>query len=107
MKIEKAQKKIFYFRKVGYLEGTSLLVLLFIAMPLKHIYGHPYPVRIVGAIHGALFILYVGQLAYISSEYNWPTKKALTGFLGAVLPFGTFYFDKILKRDMENESSHS
>lgn len=98
----KKQKKMGYFRKIGYLEGASLLILLFIAMPLKHIYGYPYPVRVIGSIHGALFILYVGMLAYISSENNWPTKKSMQGFLGAVLPFGTFYFDRILKKDQEN-----
>lgn len=89
------------FRKVGYAEGMSLLILFFIAMPLKHIYREPLAVRIVGTIHGVLFIFYVCLLAFHSSENNWTVKKSLQGFLGAILPFGTFYFDRILKRDFE------
>ena len=36
-------------RLVALLEGTSFLVLLFIAMPLKYLAGLPLAVRIVGA----------------------------------------------------------
>lgn len=38
-------------RLVALLEGTSFLVLLFIAMPLKYLAGLPLAVRIVGSVH--------------------------------------------------------
>lgn len=44
---------------MGYLEGTSFLLLLCIAMPLKYMMGIPEVVRYVGMAHGALFIAYI------------------------------------------------
>ena len=47
------------FRIIALAEGISFLVLLGIAMPLKYAAGNPEPVRIVGWIHGGLFVLYL------------------------------------------------
>ncbi|HZP15686.1 MAG TPA: DUF3817 domain-containing protein, partial [Nocardioides sp.] len=45
-------------RGVGMIEGTSFLVLLFIAMPLKYFAGMPEVVFWVGLVHGILFLSY-------------------------------------------------
>lgn len=82
------------FRLVAYLEGISFLALLGIAMPLKYVYGNPYPVKFVGWAHGVLFIAYVAMLSSLSTEKNWPMKTKILGLIAGVLPFGTFIFDK-------------
>ena len=51
------------FRMIALAEGISFLTLLFIAMPMKYFMGMPEVVRVVGSIHGVLFLLYVGLLA--------------------------------------------
>lgn len=83
--------------KVGFAEGISFLVLLLIAMPLKYIAHMPLPVKIVGMLHGVLFVWFCIQLLKATLEYKWPIKTALIGFLLSFLPFGTFYLDRILK----------
>ena len=45
-------------RYVGYAEGTSFLLLLGIAMPLKYAADIPEGVEVVGMLHGLLFILF-------------------------------------------------
>ena len=45
--------------QVGFGEGISFIILLGIAMPLKYMYAMPLPVRVVGMLHGVLFIWYV------------------------------------------------
>jgi integral membrane protein len=85
-------------RKIGFAEGFSWLLLLFIAMPLKYLAGEPMPVRIVGWIHGLLFITYLFQLAVVHYIYKWGTKKTVYGIIASFLPFGTWIFDKQLKR---------
>jgi integral membrane protein len=82
-----------YLRIIGILEGISFLILLFIAMPLKYLYGQPEAVRQVGAIHGLLFILFIYLLVSCSKEYAWPGKKALLLVGLSMLPFGNFYAD--------------
>src|SRR6478672_6544978 len=91
-------------RKVGILEGTSLLVLLFIAMPLKYIWGEPGAVKVVGWMHGALFVLFMLLVLRVYGQKNWPFKKLVYAFAAAFLPFGTFVFDKQLKEDEQNEN---
>lgn len=81
------------------LEGVSLLVLLFIAMPLKYIWDQPGAVKIVGWLHGALFVLFMLLVLRVYDQKNWPFKKVIYAFVAAFLPFGTFVFDKQLKED--------
>ena len=49
---------------LGYVEGTSTLALMGIAMPLKYIGGNEILVKILGPIHGLLFMLYLGVLFF-------------------------------------------
>ena len=48
-----------FFKIVATLEGISLLLLLFVAMPLKYIFDLPEFVRVIGMAHGLLFIGYI------------------------------------------------
>jgi integral membrane protein len=86
-------------RKVGLLEGVSLLLLLFVAMPLKYIWQQPGAVKIVGWIHGVLFVLFMLLLLRVYDQKGWPFTKVIVGFLAAFLPFGTFIFDRQLKKE--------
>ena len=78
-------------------EGTSFLILLCIAMPMKYFMGMPLAVRIVGLIHGILFLLYVGQLIRLRNTYQWDNWFSIQAFVASILPFGTFLFDKYLR----------
>ena len=87
-------------RIIGFLEGTSLLLLLFIALPMKYAFHNPLGTRIMGTIHGALFLLFVFNTLSVGVEQKWKfrtiTWKVL---LACIIPFGTFYIDrKILSR---------
>jgi integral membrane protein len=88
-------------RKIGFAEGLSWLLLLGIAMPLKYLAGQPLPVRIVGWIHGLLFVAYIIQLYRVQRAYRWPLKKTIAGCLAAFLPFGTWIFDAQLKKEQD------
>lgn len=89
-------------RLVAFLEGASFLVLLFVAMPLKYLAGLPLAVRIVGSLHGALFVLFLVALYRAASSRDWPGRRTVTAFVASVLPFGTFVFDASLRREIES-----
>ena len=91
-------------RTIGFLEGISFLVLIGIAMPLKYVAGRPEAVSVVGAAHGALFVLYVLAVAHVMVVRRWPIERALVAVIAAVVPFGPFLFDRSLKRE-ERESA--
>ena len=88
------------FRIAALLEGWSYLILLFIAMPLKYAAGMPLAVRIVGSVHGLLFITFIIALYRVIVARKWPLRRALRGFLYSLTPFGAFVFDRSLVREI-------
>src|SRR3954470_22064533 len=83
------------------LEGTSFLVLLFVAMPLKYLSGIPdvgkEVVFWVGLVHGLLFVAYA-TVTFVAWGRGALTAK-LVGLaaLASLLPFGPFVLDRKLK----------
>jgi integral membrane protein len=82
------------FKIVALLEGVSLLLLLFFAMPMKYICNMPQFVKVVGMAHGLLFIGYIIMAVMLKSQEKWPVKKFLFICLASVIPFGTFYMER-------------
>ncbi|AUD02477.1 DUF3817 domain-containing protein [Spirosoma pollinicola] len=80
-------------RVIGFAEGVSYLLLLFIAVPLKRMGGHPEAVQILGPIHGLLFLLYVLVVIQGKIEYGWTIGKMALALLASIIPGGTFYAD--------------
>lgn len=78
---------------LGRIEGTSLLLLLAIAMPLKYLAGQPLAVLIVGSAHGFLWVLYVAALARVWLALRWPFGAVFVGGVASVLPFGPWWFE--------------
>lgn len=84
-------------RIAALLEGISFLSFI-ITMPLKYNYDILLPNKIVGMVHGFLFIFYVGMVYWVSTETNWSIKEKIGAYLASILPFGTFVADaKIFK----------
>lgn len=78
-------------RTMGFIEGMSLLILLFIAMPLKYWAGLPLAVTIVGSVHGGLFILYLLVLAYATFSVKWPLKWSVSWLRRRFRPIRKFF----------------
>lgn len=81
------------------LEGLSFVVLLGVAMPLKYLAGMPMAVRVVGSIHGALFIAYFVALALATRERRWSAPRVVTLATASLLPFGPLLVDRSLARE--------
>lgn len=88
-------------RLLGFVEGLSMLLLVFVAMPLKYMAGQPEMVRIVGSIHGGLFILLVFYALYVGFEKGWSFWKVTFWVLaGSIFPFGPFIVDHKILRNL-------
>ena len=84
-----------FFRLIAFLEGISLLILVFIAMPIKYGLGDPSVVKMVGQAHGILFLLFILLAIKVSIEQVWRFKTTTWKVLiSSFIPFGTFYIDK-------------
>lgn len=86
--------KIGRLRIIAFLEGISLLVLIFIAMPMKHYYNNESLSKLLGPIHGAIFLLFLFNTLSVGVEQNWKFKTTTWKIiLACFIPFGTFYID--------------
>jgi integral membrane protein len=87
------------------IEGVSFIALLGVAMPLKYMADMPMAVRIVGSIHGLLFVAFCFVLLQTMQAKGWSLFKAAGVFLAAVLPFGPFVIDGRLRKEQEDAGS--
>jgi len=88
-----------FFRVVSFLEGTSYLLLLFVAVPVKYWMNDPHYVKLLGMPHGLLFVGYIVLAFLLKTEMKWDMKKFGIILLASIFPFGTFYVDKKYLRD--------
>jgi integral membrane protein len=86
-------------RIVAFAEGCSFLLLGF-TMILKYKFSMPQPNYIVGMAHGVLFVLYIFLVLQVAVLYRWKILKVFWAFLAAFIPFGTFYADKTIFRQL-------
>lgn len=84
-------------RILGFLEGSTLLLLIFVAVPVKYIFKNPAISETLGPVHGALFLLFVFNTLSVGVEQNWKFKSTTWKvLLACIIPFGTFYIDKTI-----------
>ena len=84
-------------RQLTLLEGTSFLVLLFVAMPLKYFAGWPLAVKYVGWAHGVLFMAVIVALVIALFVARLSLGRATLIFLSTLVPFGPFLLDRRMK----------
>lgn len=84
--------------RLAHIEGWSYLILLFVAMPLKYLAGLTMAVRIVGSVHGFLFILLLIIVvnSYLLKKLNFLCSALI--MIASLLPFATFFTEKIVRR---------
>lgn len=92
---------------VGLLEGFSTLALFFVAMPMKYWYDMPVAVKIMGPVHGLLFLalavmFWMGRTAVpLSAKMMW------LGIVGSVVPLMPFFVDIPLYRMLQASTRES
>lgn len=79
---------------VGWAEGSSLLLLLFVAMPLKYAFGLPLAVRLAGSLHGLFFLWFCSTLFGARVELGLRARTVGLLLLAAVLPFGFLFIER-------------
>ena len=85
------------FRKLSLIEGLSLIVLLFIAMPAKYHFGYVDSIWSVGMIHGILFLAYFIISLVVSHQQKWSVIFWVITLISSIIPFGCFFLDRKLK----------
>jgi len=86
-------------RILAILEGISYLLLIPTVI-LKYGFEMGLPNKIVGSLHGVLFVMYSLWVVYYAVKVRWSLMKTFICLAASFLPIATFIVDqKILKTE--------
>ena len=88
-----------FFNIAGIAETCSTICLYLIAMPLKYLGENEILVRIIGPIHGFLWILYIGLLGLGWIQNKWNVRAVITGGLLSILPGGPIWLERRINHE--------
>ena len=86
------------YRVMAYVVGVMLLVLVFVAMPLRYFADTPGPVAVVGPAHGFLFIVYLLAAFDLALRAKWSAKGTVFVLLAGTIPFLSFVAERTVTR---------
>lgn len=90
------------FRIISKGEGFSLLLLLFVAVPLKRLMHLEGPVMVLGPIHGTLTMIYAVQALLLWRSKEVTLKQGFILLVLCVVPFGWIFAEKVLGQKQES-----
>jgi integral membrane protein len=79
-------------------EASTLVLLLLVAVPLKHLGGWDLGVRLMGPVHGLAFLAYIWTVLQTIAGSDWSRAEIARLFLAAFVPFGGFLNLPLLSR---------
>ncbi|CAO5243907.1 DUF3817 domain-containing protein [Frankia sp. AgKG'84/4] len=85
-------------RAVSLAEATSFLLLL-VATAVKYAAEHPQGVRVLGPIHGVLFLAYCALVGYLAFTERWARRRTILALVASVLPVAPFFVERHWLRD--------
>jgi integral membrane protein len=81
-------------RLASLVEALTLLALVGVAVPLKHLLGAPQAVTIVGPVHGLAFLGFCWLLTRAASAGDWTRGETALALAAACVPFGGFFNER-------------
>jgi integral membrane protein len=82
------------YRVMAFVTGVLLLLLVFVAVPLKYFGHHPGPTAVIGTAHGFLFMVYLVATLDLGIRLRWPWLKLGLRMLAGTVPFAAFVVER-------------
>ena len=82
------------YRVMAWVTGVLLLVLVFVAMPLKYLGDDDRLVSVVGVAHGWLYLLYLVAAFTLAYRLRWPPGRTVLLLLAGTVPFMSFVAER-------------
>jgi integral membrane protein len=83
------------------LEATTLVVLVCVAVPLKHLGHYDIAVRTMGPVHGLAFLAYIWTVLQTVTGGGWSGRESARLFMTAFIPFAGFTTPAFLRSRRE------
>ena len=93
------------YRVAAWVTGIGLLVLVFIAMPLKYLFGQPALVTLVGMLHGFLYMAYIVCTLILAERCRWRPFEAVVILLAGTVPIASFVAERAVTRRLRDRAA--
>jgi integral membrane protein len=92
------------YRIIAYVVGVFLLVLVFVAVPLKHLAHQPTLSAIVGPLHGFLYMVYLVLAFHLSVKARWSLRFTALVLVAGTVPFLSFVAERLVTRRVHEDA---
>jgi integral membrane protein len=89
------------YRVIAYVVGVMLLVLVFVAMPVKYAGDNPALMDVVGPTHGFLYMVYLLATFDLARRVRWGLGKMVLVALAGTIPFLSFVTERKLTHELK------
>lgn len=86
------------YRVMANVVGVVLLVLVFVAVPLRYLGDQPQLSKTVSPIHGALYMVLVVCVVLLGRAHRWPVQRIVLVALGGTVPLLSFVVERRVAR---------
>lgn len=90
------------YRVLANVVGFLLVVLVFVAVPLRHLGDHPLLSQVVAPMHGYLYLVYVVVAFLLCRKAQVPLPRTFLVLGAGLIPFLTFVVERRLTRDVRS-----
>ena len=91
---------LLFFRVMAYTVGVGLLVLVLVAMPLKYLGDSEGLIRVVGPLHGFLYMVYLVATVNLAFKARWTPVKMVLVMLAGTIPFVSFVAERRVTEEL-------
>jgi integral membrane protein len=89
------------YRVIAYVVGVMLLLLVFLAMPLKYFAGSPGAMDVIGPTHGFLYMVYLLLTFDLFRRVRWSFPRLVMMALAGTIPFLSFYAERKTSHELQ------
>ncbi|GAA2103624.1 DUF3817 domain-containing protein [Actinomadura alba] len=87
------------YRALAYVVGTLLIVLIFIAVPVRYIGGQPGLSAVVSPLHGLLYMVYLVFAFDLYRRAGWPLSRMVMMVAAGFVPFLAFFIERKITQE--------
>lgn len=86
------------YRVLANIVGVVLIVLVFVAMPLRYLAGIPEVSKTVSPVHGVMYMLLVLSVISLGRSRGWPISRMALVALAGTVPVLSFVVERRVTR---------
>lgn len=89
------------YRVLANIVGVVLIVLMFVAVPLRYLAGIPEVSKTVSPVHGVMYMLLVLSVISLGRSRGWPITRMVLVAVAGTVPVLSFVVERRVTRAEE------